>query len=71
MNRHGLDARYFKEKLGQLVRDADNYTPKEMQRALNRLASVACEHNFVSFGDQPYRRCVHCGCIDQGSGQGD
>ncbi len=41
MNKHGLDARYFKEKLGQLVRDADNYTPEEMQIALNRLARVA------------------------------
>ena len=41
MNEHGLDARYFKEKLGQLVRDADNYTPIEMQIALSRLAGVA------------------------------
>ena len=41
INRHGLDARYFKEKLGQLVRDADYYTPAEMDRALTRLAKVA------------------------------
>ena len=40
-NRFGLDSRYFKEKLGQLVRDADNYTPAEMRRALNRLSEVA------------------------------
>lgn len=41
MNEHGLDARYFKEKLGQLVRDADNYTPAEMDLALERLMLVA------------------------------
>lgn len=41
MNAHGLDARYFKEKLWQLVRDADNYTPVEMHLALTRLAEVA------------------------------
>jgi len=40
-NKHGLDARYFKEKLGQLVRDADNYTPAEMSRALKRYHLVA------------------------------
>lgn len=40
-NEYGLDARYFKEKLGQLVRDADNYTPEEMSLALKRLASTA------------------------------
>jgi len=41
MNRYGLDSRYFKEKLGQLVRDADNYTPNEMSLALGRLKEVA------------------------------
>lgn len=41
MNEYGLDARYFKEKLGQLVRDADNYTPAEMALALGRLQAVA------------------------------
>lgn len=41
MNEYGLDARYFKEKLGQLVRDADNYTPVEMVRALGMLKDVA------------------------------
>lgn len=40
-NRFGLDSRYFKEKLGQLVRDADNYRPDEMRRALDNLADVA------------------------------
>jgi hypothetical protein len=40
-NEHGLDARYFKEKLGQLVRDADNYEPREMKLALDRLSEVA------------------------------
>jgi len=43
MNRYGLDARYFKEKLGQLVRDADNYTPEEMSIALERLRDVAVD----------------------------
>lgn len=41
MNRYGLDSRYFKQKLGQLVRDADNYTPQEMALALERLKQVA------------------------------
>jgi len=40
-NNHGLDSRYFKEKLGQIVRDADHYTPSEMARALERLAATA------------------------------
>ncbi len=40
-NDYGLDARYFKEKLGQLVRDADRYTPEEMSLALVRLSDVA------------------------------
>ncbi len=40
-NEYGLDARYFKEKLGQLVRDADRYTPEEMSLALVRLSDVA------------------------------
>tara|TARA_R110001583_G_scaffold155783_6_gene307462 strand:+ start:161 stop:514 length:354 start_codon:yes stop_codon:yes gene_type:complete len=41
MNRHGLDSSYFKLKLGELTRDADNYTPDEMARALLRLVCVA------------------------------
>ena len=41
MNDYGLDSRYFKEKLGQLVRDADKYTPQEMSNALSRLKEVA------------------------------
>lgn len=40
-NEYGLDDRYFKEKLDQLSRDARNYTPMEMHRALLRLAAVA------------------------------
>jgi hypothetical protein len=40
-NPYGLDSRYFKEKLGMLVRDADSYTPEGMQLALQRLAEVA------------------------------
>ena len=41
MNGYGLDSRYFKEKLGQIVRDADNYTPQEMSLAFDRLKAVA------------------------------
>ncbi len=40
-NDYGLDARYFKEKLGQLVRDVGRYTPEEMALALVRLSDVA------------------------------
>lgn len=39
-NRYGLDVRYYREKLSQLIRDADNYTPEEMSRALFRLAGA-------------------------------
>lgn len=60
-NEHGLDVRYFKEKLGQLVRDVDNYTPDEMRRALSRLSSAACPHDFHYFGSQKHRRCNICG----------
>ncbi len=41
MNEYGLDVRYFKEKLNQIVRDADRYTPSEMERALITYAAVA------------------------------
>ena len=41
MNEYGLDARYFKEKLNQIVRDADRYTPSEMERALMVYVEVA------------------------------
>ena len=41
MNEYGLDARYFKQKLKQIVRDADRYTPSEMERALMTYADVA------------------------------
>ena len=40
-NMHGLDDRYFSNKLKELARDAVNYTPGEMQLALQRLATVA------------------------------
>lgn len=40
-NQFGLDAAYFKKNLEQLARDADNYTPAEMCRALDRLLEVA------------------------------
>jgi len=40
-NRYGLDANYFKKALSIIVRDADNYTPTEMERALKRLSIVA------------------------------
>ena len=41
MNEYGLDVRYFKEKLRLIVRDADRYTPSEMERALLVYADVA------------------------------
>ena len=41
MNEYGLDVRYFKQKLSQIVRDADRYTPSEMERALTTYADVA------------------------------
>ena len=40
-NEFGLDSRYFREQLEVIARDADRYTPAEMNRALTRLASVA------------------------------
>ena len=40
-NEYGLDARYFKQHLGIIVRDADRYTPSEMTLALQRLSDVA------------------------------
>ena len=40
-NEYGLDVDYFKKNLQQIVRDANNYTPGEMKRALKRLAKVA------------------------------
>lgn len=52
-NRFGLDVSYFKEKLGLLVRDCDNYTPAEMARSLERLRDVALP-------DAPNGRC-ECG----------
>jgi hypothetical protein len=46
-NRFGLDDRYFKEKLGQLVRDASNYTPAEMSRALQKLKGTADSQGLI------------------------
>jgi hypothetical protein len=40
-NRYGLDAGYFKKKLGQVVWGIDNYTPEELARELARLAVTA------------------------------
>ena len=40
-NRHGLDVSYFKEKLGLIIRDLDNWNPAEMSRALKAYSSVA------------------------------
>lgn len=40
-NKYGLDSDYFRKNLEQLARDADNYTPSEMTRALRRLYVVA------------------------------
>ena len=40
-NEHGLDDRYFKEKLSLVARDAKNYTPHEMFRELSKYLMVA------------------------------
>lgn len=40
-NDYGLDVDYFKKNLLVIYRDAENYTPEEMERALKRLAVVA------------------------------
>lgn len=40
-NRFGLDVSYITSGLKILVRDADNYRPDEMGRALRRFANVA------------------------------
>ena len=57
-NRYGLDASYLQQKLELLLRDADNYTPDEMARALARLAVVAdstvlCEAEFAKHAARP------------------
>lgn len=39
-NEYGLDVSYFKGKLGQIVRDADEYSPQEMTTALLNLVNV-------------------------------
>ena len=49
-NRFGLDARYFKEKLEQLARNAENYAPDEMARALERLRATAQFQQVRRFG---------------------
>lgn len=41
MNKHGLDAPYFKKNLEKIILEIDNYTPEEMRLALTRLSSVA------------------------------
>jgi hypothetical protein len=41
MNEYGLDYKYFQRKCSILARDARDYKPDEMARALLRLASVA------------------------------
>lgn len=52
-NKHGLSADYFKDKLSQLVRNADNSTPAEMQRSLERLAKEAKkEDEILSFREK-------------------
>lgn len=41
-NHHGVDTHYFGEKLGQLLRDLERYTPDELARALLRLGCTSC-----------------------------
>lgn len=43
-NQYGLDAHYFKKKLKKILEGVDNYTPKEVARALVRLACTADEN---------------------------
>jgi hypothetical protein len=52
VNRYGLDADYFREKLTIIARDADSFTPYEMYLALTRLADVVQE---VSLPNEPAR----------------
>ena len=47
LNKYGLDSRYFKEQLGLIVRDVDNYTPAEMMRALQRLSDIARQQQAI------------------------
>lgn len=65
-NRYGLDYKYFQQKLGLIVRDADNYTPAEMRRSLESMAEVAKAQeqsaqaaNDVS-PDEPTKVCKVC-----------
>jgi hypothetical protein len=39
-NIHGLDVPYFREKLEQLARDCEGFTPYELYMALRRLEDV-------------------------------
>lgn len=48
----GLDANYFKKSLERIARDADSYTPHEMETALTRLAEAA--------KSQTTHRCNKC-----------
>lgn len=43
-NDHGVDAFYFHDKLGQVLRDLGSYKADELARALCRLAKVADEN---------------------------
>lgn len=60
-NEYGLDARYFKEQLGIIVRDAKHYRPDEMARALRRLADVA-EPQWISVKDRLPEEGQHIVC---------
>lgn len=48
-NVFGLNAVYFTQKLGEIVRDINHYTPIEMSRALRRLSDVANPNKEVLF----------------------
>lgn len=66
MNEYGLDVRYFKEKLNQIVRDADRYTPSEMERALMTYADVAKRQKSCKDPEHKYEQgkaleCKNCG----------
>ena len=42
-NTYGLDVNYFKGKLKILLRDLDNYTPREFQQELKNMNDALAE----------------------------
>ena len=61
VNKYGLDVRYFKEKLGIIVRDCDNSSPEEMYRMLKTYAQVAEDQAEVARLKHSQNSCSNCG----------